>query len=452
MVLRVCISGTSCYYERVRKVFGFTIVIIFFLLSLGLFFNNKLYAQEQGCQLKIDPKDLASNSKGPITITSTIKGCLNERETNYRVIALPQGMSLKDAEPSTGIGGLDRDLGTYRYLWDKAPVIQDSNTIIADFQYSFDDVRSFIGDFLNKYRSENPTRAWAILVCVKEGNTCSTTGTGIINVGKVTPALTATPTPQEDQPIFDLKLQSQCTFGRGEDIPLIVDQNIQPDHTYHWWFSEIKDKRGIIKSGPTGPGRLSFTIPENQARDIKTTEKKPEGYLVCVDIDDKTREGTNCIRLFFKAYNPKAAGLDVSCSERNAGNITPTPESPLPPCLKWVNSIDGSPIDPQVYTDPSYKDRKCAEISTGIGPISTDPFQFVKSALSILLSVSGGITVIFIIVSGYQLMISRGNPEAIKEAQEKLTAAIVGFLFIIFSLVILEVIGVNILHIPGFSK
>jgi hypothetical protein len=49
-------------------------------------------------------------------------------------------------------------------------------------------------------------------------------------------------------------------------------------------------------------------------------------------------------------------------------------------------------------------------------------------------------------------MISQGNPEKIQAAREQLTAAIVGLLFIIFSLVIIQVLGYDILHIPGFGQ
>jgi hypothetical protein len=67
------------------------------------------------------------------------------------------------------------------------------------------------------------------------------------------------------------------------------------------------------------------------------------------------------------------------------------------------------------------------------------------------LSLSGGIVVLLIIASGYRLMTSQGDPEKVKGAREQLTAAIVGLLFIIFSLVILQAITVDIFHIPGFS-
>ncbi|PIP74934.1 MAG: hypothetical protein CO135_00330 [Candidatus Levybacteria bacterium CG_4_9_14_3_um_filter_35_16] len=89
---------------------------------------------------------------------------------------------------------------------------------------------------------------------------------------------------------------------------------------------------------------------------------------------------------------------------------------------------------------------------TGFGiPISTNPQDFVKAIFQIILSISGGIALLLVIFSGYRMVMSRGNPEKIQEARDRLTSAIVGLLFIIFSLVILQIIGVDILHIPQFK-
>lgn len=95
---------------------------------------------------------------------------------------------------------------------------------------------------------------------------------------------------------------------------------------------------------------------------------------------------------------------------------------------------------------------KCTEIPTGLGiPIKTRPEEFVKAIIGILLSLSGGIAVLIIMFSGYHLMVSRGDPEKVQGAKETITSAIVGLLFIIFSIVILQVIGVDILKIPDFK-
>ena len=90
--------------------------------------------------------------------------------------------------------------------------------------------------------------------------------------------------------------------------------------------------------------------------------------------------------------------------------------------------------------------------NTGLGiEITADPQNFAQRLFGITLSISGGIALILIIISGYQLMVSGGNPDKVKGARERLTSAIVGLVFIIFSIVILQLIGVDILRIPGFT-
>lgn len=132
--------------------------------------------------------------------------------------------------------------------------------------------------------------------------------------------------------------------------------------------------------------------------------------------------------------NIKQATLSIDTSKPfPTAALTVAP--PPPPCVEWTPSKD-----------------KCLAVDTAIGKINTDLVNFVKSIFGIILSLSGGIALLLIILSGYKLMFSQGNPEKAQEAKETLTAAIVGLLFIIFSLIILQVIGVDILRIPGFVK
>lgn len=107
---------------------------------------------------------------------------------------------------------------------------------------------------------------------------------------------------------------------------------------------------------------------------------------------------------------------------------------PSPPCLEFDDK--GS----------------CIRLNTALGNISTDPAKLVSFILQFLLFISGGIAVLLIISGGYRMMTSQGNPEQLQGARETITSAIVGLLFIIFSLVLLEIIGVDILRIPGFGK
>ena len=96
-------------------------------------------------------------------------------------------------------------------------------------------------------------------------------------------------------------------------------------------------------------------------------------------------------------------------------------------------------------------DGKCTEVDTAIGKIRTEGQSIIYSVLVLILSLSGGILLLSIMYAGYLLIISRGNPEQIQKAREMLIAAIAGFLFIVFSYVILGVITTDILRLPGFG-
>lgn len=93
----------------------------------------------------------------------------------------------------------------------------------------------------------------------------------------------------------------------------------------------------------------------------------------------------------------------------------------------------------------------CSEdgCDTAIGRIIPNAKGLIRGLFAVGLSLSGALAVILIIISGYRLIASQGNPEKVKAAQEQLTAAIIGLLFVVFSIAILETIGVDILGLPG---
>lgn len=66
--------------------------------------------------------------------------------------------------------------------------------------------------------------------------------------------------------------------------------------------------------------------------------------------------------------------------------------------------------------------------------------------------IPGGIALALIRIAwaGYEFMISEGNPQKVAEAKEDLTAAIIGALFILLSVVIFRVILSSFLGDPGF--
>lgn len=66
--------------------------------------------------------------------------------------------------------------------------------------------------------------------------------------------------------------------------------------------------------------------------------------------------------------------------------------------------------------------------------------------------IAGGISMLCIMFAAFQMQTSRGNAEKIKKAQELMTNCITGLMVIIFSVLILKIIGVDILRLPGMTN
>lgn len=91
-------------------------------------------------------------------------------------------------------------------------------------------------------------------------------------------------------------------------------------------------------------------------------------------------------------------------------------------------------------------------IWTAVGCIPTDPMQMVKVLLRIGLLIGGGVALLIILAGSFILSTSSGDPKKTSEAKEMISSALIGLVFIIFSVSILQLIGVQILRIPGFGQ
>ena len=108
----------------------------------------------------------------------------------------------------------------------------------------------------------------------------------------------------------------------------------------------------------------------------------------------------------------------------------------------------------QPIGDPTEKTYQCADCSshgiwTGIGCVDFNIETFIqKTIFGWGLGLAGTAAVLCFIYASFQMQISGTNPEKLKEAQELLTSCITGLIVIIFSVVILRIIGVDILRLP----
>jgi hypothetical protein len=229
------------------------------------------------------------------------------------------------------------------------------------------------------------------------------------------------------------------TCGPQFQCQTVGNQETLPD-------DQVENKRGILESGSVVKG-IACRQPE--ATCTCDTNVAPNGFR-CTQFG---REETDtCDDPNMKCVNDPASVLPGGeGTEDNIFNGAPlkgiicqlpgtaterqyptVPPPPPPPCLRLG-------------------DGGCVAFSTAVGELGTKPEEFITRLFAILLSVSGGIALLLIIKAGYQMLTSQGKPEQINAGRDQLVAAIVGLIFLIFSFVILQVIGFDILQIPGFS-
>ncbi len=110
--------------------------------------------------------------------------------------------------------------------------------------------------------------------------------------------------------------------------------------------------------------------------------------------------------------------------------------------------IEPPPVD---YTCTTSKEE--AGVKTAIGCIATDyPSNFAGSILGKLIFVASGIAFLLMAFGAIQIITSAGNPDKMKAGSQLITSALSGLIFIILSVFLLKLIGVDILRIPGFGS
>jgi hypothetical protein len=89
---------------------------------------------------------------------------------------------------------------------------------------------------------------------------------------------------------------------------------------------------------------------------------------------------------------------------------------------------------------------------TALGCIpSGSPEEFIKWLFPFVLGIAGGIATILMLIGGFLILTSTGDPKRVENGRNMLTSALMGLVLIVFSLFLLRVIGVDLLEIPGLK-
>lgn len=174
------------------------------------------------------------------------------------------------------------------------------------------------------------------------------------------------------------------------------------------------EEPGVYRCGDLVPANNADKCPNNCPWTTQDWEGKPApAHCKCGGLN------TTCCPAGNGLGAPSCGGNELECSDDNIC-IYDNPDDPL------CNAENG--------------------IQTAIGCV---PFISVTAITIFLLKwglgIAGGWTLLTIVIGGYSIMTSQGDPTKLNEGKENIIAAVSGILFLIFSIFLLRLIGVNIL-------
>lgn len=199
------------------------------------------------------------------------------------------------------------------------------------------------------------------------------------------------------------------------------------------------------------------------------------GVLVTIGVTaGTTAGGVSCFNMF-NDFHPEIYGtlIDQNGAEvcqhmvrisaevteaNNEGNLNPNdlPDASQlglnPAVFSLCKQIPEGDKRQACYDCSAGKDGEVNGVWTAVGCVPTSQESIVGAILKIGLGLSGGFALLLIITAGFMISTAQGNVKRVDEAKELFTSAIMGLVFIIFSVTILQFIGVQILRIPGFGN
>ena len=201
-------------------------------------------------------------------------------------------------------------------------------------------------------------------------------------------------------------------------------------------------------SAPPGPGDIPLPIGNDDS------ESSPQGLIdgtgnfpTDFNVSTLTRVGPHYIKI------KEAGNAFASCVDKGKIiNVLDANDVSLYDC-KNPHSLVGACMSGsgQYCKDSSGRDQP-GVISTAIGCIPTKPADFINGVLGFVTRAAGGVALLLMAFGAIGIITSGGNAEALKSAQGRFVNAVVGLLVIILAVTLLQIIGVDILSIPGFGR
>ena len=201
----------------------------------------------------------------------------------------------------------------------------------------------------------------------------------------------------------------------------------------------------IAEKLPKNKNFRAALIEGNNIIPLSLTQNSGDSGIVSLPLAASLKFGSNYAA---EVYDNTTGNL--ACGESFAVGSTSSPTSP-PQCIpqgggKFFNSSTKMPCAVSGEVSCDINSNKPG-IKTAIGCIHTNPADLVQDVLKFSLGIGGGLAFLMMLLGAFQMLTSAGNPETLQAGKDRLTSAVIGLLFIIFAVLLLQIIGVDILGI-----
>ncbi len=225
----------------------------------------------------------------------------------------------------------------------------------------------------------------------------------------------------------------------------------------YWTLSNLRYTDGTLYNGGDGDVEIQFTGGGVAGNDQEPTVRDGAASgSFQLDGDDI---GTNqYVRLTVNGReictaNPEPFVPAEACSDEQRGE----PIANAPPVNGSGSNVGSFVLCEQIPNTTAREDcRHCDEdlhgVWTAVGCISRQPTSMIQTLMGIGLSLAGGVCLLMMLAAGFTFSTSQGDPKKTGQAKEMMTSAIVGLVFILLSVTLLQFIGVSLLGIPGFGS
>ena len=231
-----------------------------------------------------------------------------------------------------------------------------------------------------------------------------------------------------------------------------IDANAHPSPNMNDAFTPINELVGRPTGSypwvvPTTPGHYYFVVNAHSRPDHSADDWN-QGATTLIDIgcawDGKIYLGppplnTNnlpCTNVGLKEF---WVGTTSTVSPSPSPSSATTAQPPIP-----SRNPRSSP------SPPTYLFGDC--INTDFDCLSKDPIELTGSLYTIGLGLVGGVGILFMIIGAYIILSSQGDPSKVAKGKEYITYSIIGILLALFGYAFYQIIAVDILNLPGFSR